>query len=214
MLMAQALFPRGVNYFGPNNVPIDQTESERQYRLIDQNMTAHAVLRDRYRRRSSAFDISLLCLSIGLNAFVFTDEAALKLIFFGHAVEAKLWIGLISVALLVLSLIGLRVDWDGRSRSHKEAVERLGRLKARYREVHASGGDADAREELAKEYARTMELLPAIPERSFTRLKAHHQVKRLLSREVDAHPGVPWWILSLRARCHAIWRLFRGWRSK
>lgn len=192
--------PRGVSCSVLKIVPTDQSENGRQYRLIDQLMTAHAVLRDQYRRRASTFDISLLALSIGLNAFVFTDDATLHAIFFGHAVAAKLWIGLISVALLIVSLVGFRVDWEGKARSHKEAVERLGRLKARYREVHAGGDTADTREELGKEYARTTELLPAIPERCFARLKAQHQFKRLVSRELDSHPGVPMWILALRIR--------------
>jgi hypothetical protein len=181
-----------------------EPENEREYRLIDQLMTAHAVLRDRFCRRARALSVLLLSLALALNAFVFTNEDMLKRVFFGYIAEPKIFIGFISIGLLILSIVGIRVDWEGRSRSHAEALERLGRLKARYREAHASAPNAEIQSELGREYARTMELLPPIPEQLFTRLKAYHQFKRLLSRELDSHPGVPAWILGLRLRWRAI----------
>lgn len=185
-------------------MPPDPAENEREYRLIDQLMTAHAVLRDRYCRRGRALSVLLVSLSLGLNAFVFTTEDLLKRIFLGYISEPKIFVGFISVGLLILSIIGIRVDWEGRSRSHAEALERLGRLKARYREARASEPNPETQTELSKEYARTMELLPPIPEQLFARLKACHQFKRLLSRELDSHPGVPAWILALRLRWRSI----------
>jgi hypothetical protein len=178
-------------------------ENEREYRLINQMMTAHAVLRDRFSRRALILNISLLALAIILNAFVFASDDTLKILFFGHTTEAKVWIGAVSVVLLILVIIEFRVDWEGQSRSHKEAVERLGQLKANYREAYAGNGKY---EELTREYARTMAMLPSIPEKSFIRLKAYHKFKRLLSEELDAHPGLPAWLVRTRLR----WRIIRG----
>ena len=177
-------------------------ENERQYKLINQMMTAHAVLRDRFSCRARSLNILLLALAIVLNAFVFASDDSLKILF-GYTTEAKVWIGVVSVILLVLVIVEFLVDWEGQSRSHKEAVERLGQLKANYREAHASGGNY---EELTREYARTMEMLPAIPEKCFNRLKAYHKFKRLLSEELDAHPGLP--VCFARARVR--WRSIRG----
>jgi hypothetical protein len=182
-----------------------KSENERQYQVIDQLMTAHAFLRDRYRRFALLLDLSLLSLSIGLNGFVFASDDTFRLLFFGHAAEAKLCIGLISVALLVVSIIQFRVDWEGQGRSHADALDRLGQLKVIHREAHSRGETDTLQAELTKEYARTMKLLPPVPERWFLRLKAHHKHKRLLSQEIDAHPGVPAWLLSLGLR----WRVSR-----
>jgi hypothetical protein len=181
----------------------NKQENERQYRIVDQMMTAHAVLRDRFSRRARTLNLLLLSLAIILNAFVFASDDMLKVLFFGHTAEAKVWIASVSVALLVLAIIEFRVDWEGRSRSHEDAVERLSRLKASYREAHAVNGRGA---ELTREYARTMAMLPPIPERSFIRLKAYHKFKRLLSQELDAHPGIPAWLASLRLR----WQIIRG----
>ena len=177
-------------------------ENERQYRLIDQMMTAHAVLRDRFSRCARTLNILLLALAIVLNAFVFASDDTLKILF-GRTTEAKVWIGVVSVVLLILVIVEFLVNWEGQSRSHKEAVERLGQLKANYREAAASNGKYD---ELTREYARTMAMLPAIPEKSFIRLKAYHKFKRLLSEELDAHPGLPAWLVGTRLR----WRIIRG----
>jgi hypothetical protein len=177
-------------------------ENERQYKLINQMMTAHAVLRDRFSCRARTLNILLLALAIVLNAFVFASDDSLKILF-GYVTEAKVWIGVVSIVLLVLVIVEFLVDWEGQSRSHKEAVERLGQLKANYREAYASDGQY---EELTREYARTMEMLPAIPEKCFSRLKAYHKFKRLLSEELDAHPGLPAWLAGIRVR----WRSVRG----
>jgi hypothetical protein len=179
-------------------------ENERQYRIIDQLMTSHAVLRDRYARRAKLLNVSLLSFAIALNGFVFASDDFLKLLFPGHAAAAKIALGIISIALLILSIVELRVDWEGQSRSHSEAVARLSRLKAKYREAHTSKA-ANRFDELTRDYASTMEALPPIPERSFTRLKAHHEFKRLLSQEISKHPGAPSVLLSIRLRWNA-WR--------
>jgi hypothetical protein len=179
-------------------------ENERQYRIIDQLMTSHAVLRDRYARRAKLLNVSLLSFAIALNGFVFASDDFLKLLFPGHAVAAKIALGIISIALLILSIVELRVDWEGQSQSHSEAVARLSRLKAKYREAHASK-TTNRFDELTRDYASTMEALPPIPERSFTRLKARHEFKRLLSQEISKHPGLPSVLLSIRLRWNA-WR--------
>jgi hypothetical protein len=179
-------------------------ENERQYKIVDQMATAHAVLRDRFGRRARVLNLLVLSLSIILNALVFASDDTFRLLFFGHGADAKVWIGVASVILLALAIIGFRVDWESQSRSHKDAVERLSQLKANYREADCNKGK-DCQENLTRQYARTMELLPPIPEHLFIRLKAYHKFKRLLSAELDAHPGVPIFILRLRLR----WKLTR-----
>jgi hypothetical protein len=179
-------------------------ENERQYRIIDQLMTAHAVLRDRYAWRARILNIGLLSLAIALNGFVFASDDFLRIIFGNDPAHIKALLGLVSVGLLILSIVEFRVDWEGQSRSHSEALARLGRLKAKYREVQTSKAP-DRFDELTRDYASTMEALPSIPERSFATLKAHHQFKRVLSEQISKHPTIPAFLLAIRLR-------WNGWR--
>jgi hypothetical protein len=179
-------------------------ENERQYRIIDQLMTAHAVLRDRYARRARILNIGLLSLAIALNGFVFVSDDFLRIIFWNDLARVKAVLGLVSIGLLIFSIVEFRVDWEGQSRSHSEALGRLGRLKAKYREVRSNKAP-DRFDELTREYASTMETLPSIPERSFARLKAQHQFKRALSKQISKHPTVPAVLLAIRLR-------WSGWR--
>ncbi|MCA1600945.1 MAG: hypothetical protein LC776_04650, partial [Acidobacteria bacterium] len=117
-------------------------------------------------------------------------------------------LGLVSIALLVFAVIEFRVNWEGKSQSHSEAVTRLGRLKAKFREAHADSSD-DCWSGLSAEYATTMQELPAIPERSFAKLKALHEHKRELSREISKHPSVPAALLSLQLRWRALCKMTR-----
>lgn len=180
-------------------------ENERQYRIVDQLLTAHSVLRDRYARRARLLSVSALALSVVLNGFVFASDDILRLVFHGHVEAAKIGLGLVSIGLLVFAIIEFRVNWEGKSQSHSEAVGRLGHLKAKFREAHAAGGDSSIRA-VSAEYARTMQDLPAVPERFFATLKALHEHKRALTREISKHPSVPVILLSLQLR----WRASRN----
>jgi hypothetical protein len=178
-------------------------DNERQYRVINQMTTMHSALRDRYARRAMCLSLALIASSVALNAFVFAPDSSVGALFGVTAERAKNGIGVASVALLMLSIIELRVDWDDKSRSHADAVKRLSGLKAHYREVDAMRENAERiqkQRELADEYARTMDELPAIPEWDFERLKAYHVYKLALSHAVSENPGAPLWLLRLRVR--------------
>jgi hypothetical protein len=186
---------------------MDENENKRQYRVIDQMMTMHSVLRDRYRQRARLLSIGLLAFAVALNAFVFADDKVLVFLFGSNLEAAKIGLGITSVALMILSIIEYRVDWESMAQSHGEAVVRLGRLKTKYQEEFSrsvAGAGLD-QVSLSLDYARTMEEFPSIPEAQFHRLKARHAFKRRLSKEIDDNPGVPVTLLSLRLRARGIW---------
>ena len=176
---------------------IRESDNDRQYRVINQMLTAHSVLRDRCKRRAFVISTGILALSVALNAFVFASDDMLRLIFRGHVDFGKLGLQITSVFLLILSIIELKVNWAAEGGSRDEALKRLARLKAKYREVFGRQRDEASQNELTREYARTMEEIPAIPEKLFAKLKATHEFKCLLSKRISAHPGVPHWILAV-----------------
>ena len=53
---------------------MDKNENERQYSVIDQMLSMHSSLRDKYKRRALLLNLALLLVSVFLCAFVFADE--------------------------------------------------------------------------------------------------------------------------------------------
>ena len=70
-------------------------------------------------------------------------------------------------------------------------------------------GDLSTGSELAEEYERTMNILPALPERWFNRLKAEHQFKRILSKHISEYPVTPVWFLTGKIRWSGFVEAFR-----
>jgi len=194
---------------------VKEDENQRQYRVIDQMLTAHSHLRDVYRRLGTMLSVALLSVSIILNAFVFTSDDVLASLGV-QATWAKNGLALASVMALVLSIVELRVDWSGRSSLHDEAVERLAALKLSYRaafEKMKTGDFADAAR-LRDEYTQTMTALTPIPEKSFTVLCARHRYKRLLNQRSCDNPACPVWILRVKLRLEGIGQEFNAPRRR
>lgn len=188
---------------------MSESENDRQYRVLDQMLSAHAMLRDQYRRKALLLNTGLLTAAIALNAFVFAGDDVLVAMFGLKPEHVRMGLGIASVATMILSILELRVDWPGKARSHAEAADHLCTLRARFRESYdnRSAGrpvDTDSVDVLTQEYNRTMAALPAIPDKRFLGLKAAHQHKRLLSQEISAHPSAPVVLLSLKLKWKAI----------
>ena len=187
-----------------------EEENERQYRVIDQMLTMHARLRDRYGRRALFINLILLISAVALNTFVFAGEDVFRLLGIapGHA---RIVIGFISVLLLVIALVEYKVDWGGLSKRHGDAADGLSCLKSKYRADYASrrktGAPPD--EHLGREYAITMEVLPPIPDRLFNKLKSYCLYKRLVSEEISKNPKVPVLLIRFRFRMQGIWAFLK-----
>lgn len=178
-----------------DGVPNVDHETKRQYRLVDQLLSMHADVRDIFERRAFALNTALIGTSLVLSVLAFVGEEVLALLG-GDARLTRLQLGSVALVLLLLSIAEYRVDWKGAASRHNEAAKRLGQLKAFYRR---SCWSSEA-EELTREYETTMELIPAIPERWFTRLKARHLFKRALSEQLSANPRTFEWLLRVRLR--------------
>ncbi|MFZ2147697.1 MAG: hypothetical protein WAV28_10810 [Sedimentisphaerales bacterium] len=187
-----------------------EEENERQYRVLDQMLTMHARLRDRYSRRALFINIMLLVSAVALNTFVFAGEDVFRLLGIapGHA---RIAIGVISVLLLVIALVEYKVNWAGLSKRHEDAADRLACLKGKYRTDYASRQKTGAlpSEQLGREYALTMEILSPIPDRLFNKLKGYCLFKRLVSEEISKNPKVPALLIKFRFRVQGIWAFLK-----
>jgi len=187
------------------------TENDRQYRVLTQMISMYSMLRDRYRRRDFWLNVVLIVVSISLNAFVFASDDAFTALGLPPG-AARTSLKTTSVVALILSIIRLKVDWQGMAKSYSDASERLGLLKAKYREGYekVAAGDRTIAEQLSQEYARAMEGLARIPETQFNALKARHEFKVRLSARISQYPTSPAWLLHILMRADGMRAAFRS----
>ena len=191
-----------------NNTAIH--ENERQYELIDQFLSMHSTLRDRYGRRSFLLNTTLIGISLFLCVFAFVGDDILKSLNY-HPPMTRFVLGFSAVIVLLLSITEYRVDWRAIGARHIEAVKCLAELKAKYRKAfnESTGNDYKKNSRLTTEYDKTMANLPPIPERNFNQLKASHQYKRILSQRLSKNPKAPAWFLRAQLRLEGIYAAFR-----
>lgn len=163
-------------------------EMVRQRRIVDQMLTAHAALRDKYGRQTTARLASILVGSAVASAFAFaSNEKPVTLL--GVQAARATWLGLFAVAIFALTLVDLVLDSRGKAGRHREAVKRLATLKAAYRALPQGNVEDTEYRRLSDLYQSALDGLPAIPERHFLRLKARHLRKVERSRIISAYPG-------------------------
>ena len=178
-----------------------EQENERQYKLVDQLLSMHASLRDKYERRAFWLNTAQIGISLFLCVFAFVGDDVLRSLGY-HPPMARFVLGFSAVIVLMLSITEFRVDWKAIGSRHVNAVEYLSSLKAKYRKAfnESAGRDSNKYSRLTTEYQQTMAILPPIPERHFIQLKADHQFKCTLSKTLSHNPKAPGWFLRIQLR--------------
>ena len=160
---------------------------DRTIRVSDQSCTAHAVLRDRYRWRSTCLDLVILLISACLVATVWIQpEIADKLTPF--SLSREIWIGLLSLGAFCMSLVQLQVNWKERGNSHHHALTTLSTFVKELRALRGSPETGHISSALERYQAITEPLQP-IPESDFLWLKQRHVLKVAASKHLDEYPG-------------------------
>lgn len=163
-------------------------ELRRQRRLVDQGLTMQAKLRDRDQLIGTVLLCAILVLSVIGTAFAFAGPDHSVAIAGVKAARAT-WLGWISVGTFAIVLVELVLDRRGAAQRHADAVRVLGALKAEYRVPPSVGEVAATAARMSERYAQAMESIPAVPERTFNRLKAGHLRKVEISKLLSEHPG-------------------------
>ena len=184
----------------PSPISPSKSESERKYRVVDQSLTMHALLRDRYYRRALILNTAQIGLSLFLCAFAFIPDS----VFASFRLEpsnVRFAFGITAVTVLLVAITEYRVDWRSAGALHDTAVRELSVIKGKLRRSSLDSTDNRlAENKLTMEYERTMENVPPVPERYFLRLKSRHEYKRALSKAVSDNPSSPLWLTRLRLR--------------
>jgi len=168
-----------------------RAEYDRMWRVVDQTLTAHSILRDRYRLRDRSLTLAVVTLSIAATAFAFLS-GDLTVHLAGTAMRLPTILGILTATIFFLTLVETIVGWGRRAWSHERAVHVLAELKATMRGATRDGDVVSTGHvDLSALYERTMASLPEIPESQFLVLKARHHRKVLVSKLIDRHKGAP-----------------------
>ena len=169
--------------------PATKEENERQYRVIDQMLTMHSSFRDRMERRAFWLNTALIASSLFLTVFSFVGDDLLRALSLDPALT-RFVLGLVAVVVLICSITEFRVDWRSVAGRHAEAVSRLARMKARYRQsfTDTGGNDPQANAVLTSECDNMMSNLSTIPDRWFNVLKAEHLFQTSTERKNQPMP--------------------------
>lgn len=174
-------------------------EIDRMYRVSDMLITAHSVLRDRFRRWALGSDVVVLVGS-GISAsLAFVDPGIARMLAL-PSVPSQVLIGLISVVVCILTLVQLRVDWSGKAALHAKAAESWAALKHELGRLKCTA-DGTSSEEFASfraRYEAATSGLVALPDGMFASLKKRHKIKVEISKTLDMKPGAWIWLLRFR----------------
>jgi hypothetical protein len=173
-------------------------EVGRKFRVLVQTLSMHTALRDRYARRALFVDILLLACAVIFCTATFADATTLAQL--GLAPKRiNYLLRVSSVLAFMLSILSLRIDWKGKSSSHRDAADKMSRALEAFRNAQQSDGTwpTEGIAELDAAYWEAMHNSVPIPEGVFVKLKARHLRKVQLSRMLDSNPGCPAWVLRL-----------------
>lgn len=174
-------------------------ELSRKFRVLDQTLSMHAALRDRYVRRALVVDLLLLGSSVIFCASAFASDEALS--HFGSTpAHVRYVIRIASVVAFAMSVLSLRADWKGKSMQHRDAAAKMSRAIARFRQLRQPDGNwlPDCAPDLERAYWEAMDNSVPIPEADFVKLKARHLRKVALSKMLDTNVGCPLIVLRVR----------------
>lgn len=164
-------------------------EIDRQRRLVDQSTTAHSILRDRYRRRSTIMTCSLLTSSVLATAFAFASgDASVEVL--GFSALRSTVLGWFAVVTFAATLVDMVLDWRGIAQRHDDAVRQLASLKMEYRTAPSPGEEEQERDRLSQRYQVVMDSIAPTPDSEFNSLKSKHLRKVEISKILSSNPGM------------------------
>ena len=185
--------------------PISENELNRQFRVLDQTLSIHAMLKDRYARLALILEIVLLACSVVFCATTFARDDVFMQIGLSSK-NVRFVLSVTSIAAFFASLFALRVDWKGKSMCHKDAVQKLSNVLALFRKLRREDGTwtQDRADELNLAYWEAMNNVVEIPPNQFVRLKARHLRKVEISKMSSTIPGCPVFLLRFVLFCRCI----------
>lgn len=178
-------------------------EIERQYRVLRQTLSMHAMLRDHYAYRARVSEVVILSCSVVFCATTFAEDRLYTWLEFTPE-DGQVVLGIASIAAFAASLTLILADWKGVSTKHRIAADKWSEVLRLYRQARSTDGTwlVERTVELDQAYWDASRNTTEIPEARFNRLKARYLLKVEISNSKSKYPGCPRWLLwfLIRAR--------------
>ncbi len=188
--------------------PVSNKELNRQFRVLDQLVGMHSILRDRYGRWALLADLLLLACAVVFCATTFGREYISTRLNVSTEVVADV-LGLASIIAFFAALGTLVINWKGRSAQHEEAVKALTNGLALFREAKENGDwSSEHRDSLNQAYWTIMKNVVPIPQGKFVSLKVRHLRKVEISRAADTLGCCPLSLIRIIVLCRSFRRVF------
>jgi hypothetical protein len=193
---------------------VSEKEIERQYRVLQQTLSAHSSLRDRAARKAKGAKSILLALSILFSVTTFAGNGFYEVLGVDPQI-GRLTVGFASLIAVITSVILLIIDWEGEATRHSEAANRWSAVLRLFRTHRDDEGSwhEEQRVALSAAYWEADRNSASIPERVFNKLKARHLRKVATSKLISSYPGCPrillWGSVWIRDTLRAFWHRFR-----
>ena len=189
---------------------ISEKEISRQFRVLDQTLSMHAMLKERFAKRALALDIILLACSVIFCATTFTSNDVFNEMGL-PAQKIQYVLRVVSVLAFFTSIVALRVNWKGKSARHKDAVQKLTSVLELFRKWRTEDGTWPKEHwtELHQAYWGAMANTVEIPQNQFVNLKAKYLQKVEISKMVSLTPGCPVLLLRITLFCRCIHKIIK-----
>ena len=183
---------------------MSQRELDRKYRVLNQTLSMHSMLKSRYERISLLLDLVLMACSLVFVTAAFASDDIFE--YFGfNAINTRYILGVAAAIAFLASLTSLRADWKGKSARHQDASKQLSDVLSVFRQSLKEDGTWNDELEihLHSNYNNGMNNIVEIPTNKFNRLKSRHLRKVELSKMLDENPRTPifilWFILLIQS---------------
>ena len=170
---------------------MDRQEIERVQRVSDMSCSAHANLRDRYRRHAWLLDLSIFAPATWLVALVFV-EPQINYTLTPFNLRPNLWLGLLALLTFFLSIVQVMVNWKAKADAHGRSFSMYAEVKRECGYLLASGKIDENKSDIQRLRARydmAVDVGVPVPEREFLKQKRKHLLKVELSRHLSKHPS-------------------------
>ena len=171
-------------------------EVKKMFRKADMLCTAHSVERAVFRKIGMIVDTLLMVISVYIVAMAFVDPSLTPMLIPNHF-NLVLWIGALSIATFILSMLQFIVNWkaleDGHNRSFRMYVE----AKSKCIELLNGSGTVsrEAYNSVRTRYDMASDIGIPIKDARFLKLKQKHLLKVEISKILDQRPAAwVWWL--------------------
>ncbi len=179
-----------------------EKELERVARVSDQMVTAHAALRDMYRRRALLLDALLLACAIAVCTLALADLRVVEDMLGLSPDRARAHLAIFSSLLFFAVLIQAKVDWKGKADEHDRASQSYAAVKLMTGRFDPGAGPAQHASftDVRAQYTLVGQTSIPLPDGRFLALKALHRRKVALSKCLDRYPNASVRIVALAGK--------------